>query len=280
MRIDPDMWLDTDTHDLVEHKGLPEEADRNILDIVDDERLGDLQRVPKISKSLPQDEAQTHLKLPHRPRSAAIAEVHAHGEVVVIVTSLVSRDEFSCRLKDGLGDAPSLLGFDVVRKGRAFGLSSPKGFRVGDGSGSGELSGVGLGRRGEALLQWRSGGGVGNGGGDYRRGLCAGTALEEPVVEGRTGLGTEEEVSGEGVLVLTLVAEILRVEGTLNADDGPNADGRREEGVKVLLERLLGGLVGRREDHFERQDIVGSMYTGIGASGAREADLCSRRIVS
>lgn len=34
--------LKGNTHDLMEHEGLAEEADRDVLDIVDDERLGNL----------------------------------------------------------------------------------------------------------------------------------------------------------------------------------------------------------------------------------------------
>ena len=75
---------------------------------------------------------------------------------------------------------------------------------------------------------------------------------------------------------MALIAETTRIEGTLDADERPEADRRREERVDVALERGVGGEVGRGEDELERDDVHGGMHACVGAGCASESDLMER----
>lgn len=83
-------------------------------------------------------------------------------------------------------------------------------------------------------------------------------------------------MGGDGVFVVTLVAQGARVEGALDAEDGPDADGWREERVDVGLDGRVGGKGRGFDDEFEGDDVESSMDPCIRASCPRESDLLVR----
>lgn len=92
-------------------------------------------------------------------------------------------------------------------------------------------------------------------------------------MHGSSRFRTEKDVGGQGVFVLTLVAQRTRIECPLNSEDAPDANGRGKEGIEVTFERCSDGQEGRLQNELDSEYVDCSMNSCVRSGSSSEADL-------